>query len=451
MGDGTVISGPLPPGQFSVACTLDGQPSNSITYQHEGGDGGTFLVDSTTGAISLAMGRELDYEVTIRYVFGVSCSEPTAGSTFAQVNFAVLPVNEFAPVVIPQTLFVVAAEDVPVGTVLVSTSTDVGALRTFSARDLDNGPDGELEFTLGFNINLTSFNVDENGTLTTRQNLDVDNTVSGFFTDEIRLTVCDMKPPVPTCPSLALTVVVTPANDNEPMFSEDEYSVTLPEDTIPASDIINVSCTDIDVAVGRYKNITTSSGILNVTESRNGLQTISLINATDALDFETARTHTVTLTCFDTGEVSATARLIITVEPVNDHPPVFSTNTYRFSVNRIETTGNEVGRVVAIDRDQVIGGELTYTLTDNDNFQIQNDGTIVLSDFVYIIEGQVFDLEATVSDGEFTDTATVQISISGVLSVPEIILVCMGAIIFLVLVIFVIVFCCYCCVCCSRL
>ena len=309
MGDGTVISGPLPPGQFSVACTLDGQPSNSITYRHEGGDGGTFLVDSTTGAISLAMERELDYEVTIRYVFGVSCSEPTAGSTFAQVNFTVLPVNEFAPVVIPQTLFVVAAEDVPVGTVLVSTSTDVGALRTFSARDLDNGPDGEIEFTLGFNINLTSFCVDENGTLTTIQRLDVDNTVSGFFTYEVRLAVCDIKPPVPTCPSLALTVVVTPANDNAPIFPQDTYHVTFPVSTLPGAAIVNVSCTDIDVAVGRFKNVTTSSNLLNVTESRNGLQTISLTNAFNI------GMYTVTLTCYDTGEESTTALLMITVIP----------------------------------------------------------------------------------------------------------------------------------------
>ena len=162
------------PGQFNVTCILNGEPSAGITYQHEGGDDGMFLVDNTTGAISLAAGRELDYEVTTRYAFGVSCSERTADMASVQVNFAVLPMNEFPPIVAPQTLYVVASEDVPLGTVLVSTSSDVGALQTFSATDMDDGPDGELLFTLSSNVNITSYSVDENGLLIA-QHLDVDN------------------------------------------------------------------------------------------------------------------------------------------------------------------------------------------------------------------------------------------------------------------------------------
>ena len=136
--------------------------------------------------------------------------------------------------------------------------------------------------------------------------------MSGFFTDEIQLTICDVRPPVPTCPSLAITVVITPANDNEPIFSQDVYHVTLPVDTSPGAVIINVSCTDIDVAVGQFKNVTTSSASLKVTKSQNGLQTISL---TSAFDVETPSELTATLTCFDTGNLSTTALLILIVTP----------------------------------------------------------------------------------------------------------------------------------------
>lgn len=448
--EGVVVSAPLPPGLFGVLCTLNGLPSPSITYRNLGED--TFIVNASTGALSLSAGSELDYETRTSYLFAVECSEPSGGSSIAQVNFDVIPVNEFEPVLSRRILFTLVPEDSPLGTVVVSTSDEAGALLTFSATDMDDGPDGDLSYTLAFNENLTSFHIDEDtGTLTIIQSLDVDNTVVGFFTEVIRLTVCDIRPPVETCPNLLLTLVVSPANDNNPVFSQDEYETSLPEDVRPGSMVINVSCSDADVGGGQFKNITSSSNLFNVTASSNGFQTISLVNMTNVLDYETTRTHTVTLTCFDVDDTSTTATLTVNVEPVNDNFPRFSSNQYSFTMNRIETSGNEIGRVPATDPDEDVGGDLTYMLTGNDNFEIGNDGRIILADSVYVVEGQVFDLEVTVSDGEFSDTATVQITVNGVLSVPEIILTCVGAVFFLVLVIFIIIFSCYCCVCCSRL
>lgn len=442
----------LPPDLFRVQCLLDGQNSSNINYTNNGGDGGVFIVDPTTGALSLRDPMELDFEGRQRYLFGVSCTIPfTTAAAIAQVDFEVLPVNEFEPVVTPNFVVVFADESTPVNTILVSTQHDVNARRTFSATDMDGGQDGELRYTLGFNENLTSFDVDENsGSVRISQSLDVDNLVGqGFFTEEIRLTVCDIDPPVNTCPKIVINLVIFPVNDNNPVFSQNVYRASISEDVSLGSVIAVVSCTDADVSTGEFSNVTSSSSLFNVTlDLDNQRQIISLASE---LDFETSRMHNVTLTCSDTGGISTTANLIVTVEPVNDMPPQFGETQYFFTMNRIETTGDVIGTVVASDGDDVVGNQLTYTLTGNDNFQIQGDGSIILNDFVYIIEGQVFSLMATVSDGEFTDTATVEVTVNGVLSVPEIILICMGALIFLVLVVFLIVCCCYCCVCCSRL
>ena len=101
-----------------------------------------------------------------------------------------------------------------------------------------------------------------------------------------------------------------------------------------------------------------------------------------------------------------------------------------------------------IDLDQGIGNQLEYTLTGNDNFQIQGNGSIILSDFVYVVEGVLLELQVTVSDGGNTDTVSVQIRVNGVLSIPEVIMVCMGVVTFLVLVLVLfIIVCCYCCIC----
>lgn len=442
------ISDSLPSGLFNVSCLLDGQQSSTITYSSGGGDAGLFQVGNNTGALSLQDGRQLDYERNVNIQFGVICSAPSGAMATAQVDFRVLPVNEFSPVPSPRTFVVRTREDVSIGTVLVSTRTDVGALATFSATDADDGQDGELEYTLAFNENLTSFAVDRvSGTLTVTQRLDVDNTPFGFDIETIRLTVCDIKPPVESCPNIQVNVVITSTNDNSPVFTQDIYLVTISEDVPSGSTIANVSCTDADIGVGRFDNVTSSASLFNVTMNL-GYQTILLDGE---LDFETSRSHNISLTCHDSNRGIARAMLLVTVQPVNDNKPRFPTPEYYFVMSRILTTGNEVGRVVAIDGDQVVGGTLTYTMMDNENFQIQGDGSIILNDFVYVVEGQVFMLAVGVSDGEFSDSATVVITVNGVLSVPEVILTCMGALIFLVLVIFIIVFCCYCCVCCSRL
>ena len=443
--------GPLPPGLFHVNCLLNGQSSTNITYFNTGGDDGTFQVDNSTGALSLQEGRILDYEVTTNYRFGVGCiliSDPQT-SRSAQVDFTVLPVNEFEPD-ITLSVTVIANEFDRIGTVLVARDDDseVRARATFRATDDDAGPNGILRYTLAFNENLTAFDVDENsGRLTVAQSLDVDSTTFGFSNDEIRLTVCDIDPPISTCPNLLVRILIFASNDNNPVFSQDVYPVTVNE-SVPTGTLLEiVSCTDGDKGNGQFSHVSSSSSLFNVTST----PTEQSIYLDGQLDFETARSQTITLTCFDTDGVTANASLVITIEPVNDNPPRFSTNEYYFSMNRITTTGNEVGRVMASDPDKIVGEEITYTLTGNDNFQIQGDGSIVLSDFVYILEGQTFTLEATVSDGQFSDRATVVIIVNGVFSVPEIVLICISFVIFLVLVVFVIVCCCYCCVCCSRL
>ena len=446
--DGVVISDSLPPGLFSVTCLLDSQPSTNISYSLEGRDG-LFQVDPSTGALSLLDGMELDYEVMVDIQFSVTCSAPSAARDgTAQVDFSILPVNEFPPVLSTRTLFANIRENLAIGTVLVSTRNDVNAIATFSATDEDDGPDGALIYTLTFNENLTSFSVDENsGTLRVTQNLDVDNTPFGFAVETIRLTVCDINPAVPFCPNVEFSLVITSANDNNPVFEQNAYEVSVLENVPSGFIIANVSCTDADVGAGEFENVTSSLDLFNVTLQPSE-QVISL---SGTLDFETARSHNVSLICSDFAGGIARASLMVTVDPVNDNRPRFTNDVFSFTMSRLLTTGNQIGTVVAIDEDEEVGDDLTYTLMENENFQIQSDGAIILSDFVYVVEGQVFELPVTVSDGEFSDTATVVITVNGVLSVPEVILTCVGVLIFLVLVIFVIVFCCYCSVCCSRL
>ena len=436
--DGTVISDSLPPGLFNVTCLLDGQPSTDISYSL-GGGGGLFQVDPSTGALSLQDGMELDYEVMVDIQFSVTCSAPSEERDgTAQVDFSILPVNEFPPVLSTRTLFARVREDLAIGTVLVSTRNDVDAIATFSATDADGGPDGTLIYTLTFSENLS---VDENsGTLRVTQSLDVDNTPFGFAVQTIRLTVCDINPAVPSCPNVEVSLVITSANDNNPVFEQNAYEVSVLENVPSGFIIANVSCTDADVGAGAFENVTSSLDLFNVTLQPSE-QVISL---SGTLDFETARSHNVSLICSDFAGGIARASLMVTVDPVNDNRPRFTNDVFSFTMSRLLTTGNQIGTVVAIDEDEEVGDDLTYTLMENENFQIQSDGAIILSDFVYVVEGQVFELTVTVSDGEFSDSSMVVITMTGVLNVPEIVLICVGVFLYFLVLMILGILICYC-------
>ena len=444
----------LPPGHFSVICLLGGLPviEFGVSYTFAGGDGSdVFMVNVTTGALSLTAGAILDYEIEDRYIFNVRCTpEPGVLGTDnllarnAQVTFSVLPVNEFLPVLTSRNTFVSITESTPIGTVIASTSLASGARVIYSVTDMDRGDN--IIYTLD-GANLTSFGVDSRGTVTVVQALDTDFGMVGTVVEAIRLIACDVSPPNPQCPNIAIRIIIRGINDNDPVFSQDLYAVTVAESTAFGTLIARVICTDADVGAGEFLSVNSSSNLFNVTSNEAGQD----VYLGGQLDYETARSHTATLLCFDTGGKIANATFNLAVEPVNDNPPRFTESSYFFTMNRIFTTGNEVGRVEAIDLDEGIGNQLEYNLTGDDNFRIQNDGSIILRDFVYVVEGQLLDLQVTVSDGQNRDTASVQIRVNGVLSIPEIILVSMGVIIFAFLALFVIVFCCYCCVCCSRL
>ena len=540
--EGTVISDSLPPGLFSVTCLLDGQPSTDISYSLGGGDG-LFQVDPISGALSLQDGMELDYEVMVDIQFSVTCSAPSAARDgTAQVDFSILPVNEFPPVLSTRTLFARVREDLAIGTALVSTRNDVNAIVTFSATDEDDGPDGALIYALTFSENLTSFSVDESsGTLRVTQSLDVDNTPFGFAVQTIRLTVCDINPAVPSCPSVEVSLVITSTNDNNPVFEQNAYEVSILENVPSGFIIANVSCTDADVGAGAFENVTSSLDLFNVTlqpseqvislsgtldfetarshnvslicsdfaggiaraslmvtvdpvndnnpvfeqnayevnilenvpsgfiianvsctdadvgagEFENVTSSLDLFNVTlqpseqvislsGTLDFETARLHNVSIICSDFAGGIARASLLVTVDPVNDNQPRFTKEEFFFSMSRLLTTGNQIGTVVAIDEDEEVGDDLTYTMMENENFRIQNDGTIILSDFVYVVEGQVFELTVTVSDGEFSDSSMVVITVAGVLNVPEIVVICVGVFLYFLVSVILGILICYC-------
>ena len=439
-----------------------GSPLDSATYSITGGSGSErFTIVPNSGQISWNGNQTLDYEATPFLLFDIMCvdnSDPSDTGT-AQVNVSVGPVNEFNPAISPPILFVSLPEDAPQGTILVSTQP--GGQRQYTVTDRDNGPDGVDGIT--YTLSTTSGGIftinQENGALMLARELDVDNIPNVLDIRGVQITACDTDPPRDECPNLSVTIIVQSAADNDPMFSENQYTVALAESTPSGSIIATSMCSDQDNGVGAYRGIDIVSVIPSSAEELFQVGSSSVegkIGSADLvlqgqLDFEAASLYNITLRCYDNQPTPRQdlVQVVVRVLPVNDEPPVFENSVYSFAVNRISASGVDIGQILAVDGDQQVGGEISYSIVsgDTEHFGVRLDGMVYLKDFVFGFEGDTFNLVVMASDGEFNSTAEVVITVSGFLSIPEIVIIVLSAVVFILLIIVVVVIVCICCCC----
>ena len=415
-------------GFIRVGC-LD--PDSSVTYAIVETDPGPFSLDPSTGFLSVT--ADLNYETNPSYIFHVRCSDvdfPSLTAT-AAVVIIVESVNEYHPTVSPGSRQLFVLEDQAVGTVIASSLPDERGIVTYTVTDMDSGPHGidSARYTLPENStdnseNAQDFSLDfTTGALVLSGSLDVDNLPDAFDTVTLRLTVCDVEPPLQECPNLVMNILVFSANDNSPQFSANTYEVSVPETTAVNSTLeLQLLCTDGDRGAGEFKGIELENSTLSSIWDVN--ITHGTITLREQLDYEVINRYEFVVRCFDTGGREDFASVVINIEAVNDIPPQFTIGEegYRFSVDRIDTAdGYVVGQVQAVDNDTEAGNELTYSIEGNSHFDINSaTGEITLTDFIFAIDGNSFTLTVSVSDGDFNSTATVKVKVTGLLSLLEV-------------------------------
>lgn len=125
---------------------------------------------------------------------------------------------------------------------------------------------------------------------------------------------------------------------------------------------------------------------------------------------------TCTVTATDKGDHSVTTQLSITVNEINDNPPVLDKGSYSYFVSQCSSVGSQVGQVTATDKDiKTEHKDVTFALSSNAGFLVGNDGSIrVIQDLCDVPVGTKYDLTLTVSNADGTkDTAPVTIVITG--------------------------------------
>ena len=381
-----------------------------------------FNINSETG--ELVVTEDLDFESgTTSYSFSVLCSlviedgsNVTTVTDTATVDITILPVNEFRPEINASSVIAQPVlETLMVGTVIASTTNS--SLIEYAYEDADAGvADRNVTFTFAEEDKNTSFfSLDLlTGNLSLESELDFDNQTEDIFIVRIPVTLCDIFPPVDTCPNLEIRLLVESVNEFDPQFSQDIYEASIPESIEVNSEVVVAECIDLDRGTGALASIDIISTDQNVTDTFNIDSSTGNITLRQEVDFETIQSYEFTVQCRDVG-FNDTAVVRITIEDVNDNNPE-PQPIDDIILNDQTQIGTVVTTAVCTDRDTV-DSTITYTLNNSlglfeiatSSGEINTTGALILNSTTFI---QDYELTVLCTDsGTAPRTGTTLINI----------------------------------------
>ncbi|XP_023671906.1 cadherin-10-like isoform X2 [Paramormyrops kingsleyae] len=301
---------------------------------------------------------------------------------------------------------------------------------------MDKG-DGTVKYVLSGEGAGSLFLIDENsGDLHATKRLDREE--KAFYT--LRAQAVDKKTDWPLEPETEFIVKIHDINDNEPKFTKPMYTASVPEMSEVGTFVARVTATDADDATygnsaklvysilqGQpYFSVEPESGIIRTALSnmnrKNREKYQVLIQAKDMAG--------------QTGGLSGTTTVNITLTDVNDSPPRFPHSSYHLSILESAEIGSAVGRIKANDGDVGENAEIQYRIIDGDTgdmFDIVTDkmtqeGIISVRKLLDYESRRTYTLKVEAANsnldyrfthlGPFKDAATVKITVQDVEEPP---------------------------------
>lgn len=178
-------------------------------------------------------------------------------------------------------------------------------------------------------------------------------------------------------------VVLDVTNVNEaPTFSQNAWSISANEGaggTVIQVTPFSVNEEDSGDSTTYNLDCGTSSGYFSI-NTGTGIISYSIEYDVDDASRPTSVSCNVTVT--DSGGLSDTATVTITINNINDNVPVFSQTSYVWFLSEVDPVGTTVGTAAATDGDIGVYGNITYSLDQSsltaEYFQIDQSGTVTL-------------------------------------------------------------------------
>ncbi|KAJ8018810.1 Protocadherin Fat 4 [Holothuria leucospilota] len=370
-------------------------PNNEVSYFISGRDTEyKFRINDTSG--ELFFNGSVDYDIgDMAYLLTISArdhgSPPKEGTT--TLNVTILDRNDNAPVFDGSLYTFSVRED-------VKSEYVVGNV---TATDEDSGFYGTIDYNIiegggGVFYITTSKNV---GFIRVGGGLDKETSPEDGYS--LNITAQDRGSP-PESTTCLVNIAVIDVNDEKPVFDSDQdrkYSVS--EGASRGFHVLTLHATDLD------GNSNLSYQIRDVmAEDEMGRKVVGefssqfscnenngTISVNEELNREEVETFSLEVVVRDvnaeTEDQTDTATVIITIEDINDSPPVFENITDDLSVVEGSANGTIVTtKIRATDPDKGSNGEVVYSLVDDAGgaFRIEKrtDSWFVEVNYVYLYE-----------------------------------------------------------------
>ncbi len=330
----------------TMSATDDDLPAQTLTYSLvPNPDSALFTIDPATGVLEFVSAPNYespsDSDANNTYFLLISVADGISSLQNQFIEVIVTPVNEFAPAFSSSATFNVPENTTAVGTV----STTDADLPAQSVTYGLGGADAAL-FTINATSGVLAFITAPDYELPPGANSDNVYHVDVIANDNAGRTSTQN-----------VTVTVTPMNDNAPIFTSLAAAIIPENSTI----VETVHATDADFpAQSLIYSITggLDSALFHI-DSATGV--LSFITAPDyevPTDNGTNNSYFVDITASDNAGQSTVQHIAITVTPLNDNAPFF-TSPGAFNVAENATS---VGTVAATDADRP-AQPITYSIT----------------------------------------------------------------------------------------
>ncbi|XP_078660403.1 protocadherin Fat 4-like isoform X2 [Branchiostoma floridae x Branchiostoma belcheri] len=395
----------------TVVATLkatDGDRDAQLTFQIEDGSFGQFnLSDASNGEVQVVTSAELDREMIDSYNITVEVSD-RQWTNSTQLLVTVQDVNDNFPVFNQQDYtFDIPEEE--------AASYAVGSI---FASDNDTGINADILYSI--QPSSPDFSVDPStGQITTLRPLDRETS------SQVQFIVVASDQGRPSLSSTAtVAVVLLDINDNLPTFTQQSYMVTVNEN-VTESDLITLQATDLDSYPNNITNYVITEGdtsIFNIDPTTGRLSLVTLLDRDGGPATYNLKVMAYNTELYNgTGE-NDTATVVVSVQDINDNPPVFTPDQYLSTIFENITIGTTVLTVNATDHDtDPANREINFSIVsgnDDSVFSINpvSGAVTVLKEIDYDPprNNTGFELQILATDGMYNTTAIVNIMVTDV-------------------------------------
>ncbi|XP_062598426.1 protein dachsous-like [Saccostrea cucullata] len=340
-----------------TATDKDSGLNGTIRYsiQSQTPDKSLFTIDPQTGDLKVA--AMLDYEVVKQVSLVIQaedrCHVGCVQKATVTAWLYVIDVNDNNPVFKGNSSYSVFENETvgPTGypvTHIIATDAD---------SNVDNSGNGVLAFSIIGGNDEGHFAIDRSsGLLVIQQTLDRETTPSYTLTIQVQDQGTPQRSAVKQ-----ISVHVLDINDHAPQFSQSTYTVSIPENSSPQQNVLQLTATDLDIGENGRLSFYLPPGVADDKFQLN--PTTGQLSTTASLDREEQAQYVLTAYVRDFGypEKYSTTRIVVDVTDVNDNVPVFVKSEVSLSIPE-NTKQEAIHQLVAKDADAGDNARLSYAI-----------------------------------------------------------------------------------------